>query len=209
MAAQFWTAPRIWDGDTCVIIGGGPSLAAVTVDALSRFRCIAVNAAFRIAPFAEAMFFGDYGWFTQYSKGLELFGGLKITNTDQALGRRAEVLDIKVMRRHNLSCGICPVRDTLTWNNNSGATAINLAVHFGAKKIILVGFDMKRDGDRFNYHNEYARPDNVKTYNPYSRHMPAFPKIKADLDKLGVTCVNATAGSALEVFPRISLEEII
>ena len=54
-----WTAPRIWDGGECFILGGGPSLAAVDVGQLRGRRVIAVNQAYKLGDWIDVLFFGD------------------------------------------------------------------------------------------------------------------------------------------------------
>lgn len=95
----------------------------------------------------------------------------------------------------------------LRTGGNSGYQAINLAVHLGAKRIVLLGYDMKMDGGRNNWHGEprpHASPD------VYAQSMlPHFASLVDPLRKLGVEVVNATPGSALETFPKATLEEAL
>jgi len=94
------------------------------------------------------------------------------------------------------------------WNISGGACAIGLAYHFGVKRIVLLGFDMRKVDGKANWHDDYVVPKPFR-FNPYSRFLSVFPGIAKDLKRLNVECVNATPGSALTVFPIVKLEDII
>lgn len=102
--------------------------------------------------------------------------------------------------------GITSKKDFVSWNGSSGACAINLAYHMGAKTIVLLGFDMRRvDGEK-NWHSDHK--EHLKA-DPFSRHLKAFPVIKKDALLLGLTILNATPESAIKQFPFVSLEEVL
>lgn len=80
---------------------------------------------------------------------------------------------------------------------NSGYQAINLAWHFGAARILLLGYDM-RPG---HWHGKHPRP--LSNYSPYEEWVRRFRLLAGDLD---IPVVNCTPGSALDAFPMASLE---
>lgn len=116
------------------------------------------------------------------------------------------------MKRINSPWGIDPDPGQLRWNTNSGACAINLAVHFGVKKIVLLGFDMQRVEGKNNWHQDYPRATTTKKakeiYDPYPHMLEAFSVIAQDLRALGIETLNVTEAGALEVFSRIKLEDL-
>lgn len=198
-----WTVPPLWQGVDCFILGGGPSLSGVDLRPLHDQRVIAVNNAYKLGAWIDVVFYGDCRWLGQYGKGLLDFAGLKVTVCEKHLDKPG----IKVVRRRNRPFGISRDRGILLWNLNSGACAINLACHLGVKRIVLLGFDMKKNGDKHNWHDDYEsrRPK----FNPYSRFMRPFPYIATDLKRLKVECLNATQGSALKEFPIVKLEDMV
>jgi hypothetical protein len=206
---KFWTVPQIWDGDTCFIVGGGPSIAKVDIDRLrGKGRFIAVNNAYKIANWFEVMFYGDKQWLRAHGRGLSEFPGLKITaeNREYPTDCWIDSLGIKVIEREFSANGISTNADLLFWNQSSGACAINLATLLGADKIILLGFDMQRVEGKSNYHNDYQPIE--KRFDPYYKFLPPFEVIGRDLKNLGITCLNATPDSALKSFPFVKLEDI-
>ena len=207
---NLWVVPKIWQDGECFILGGGPSLSQVNLEPLKCKRCLAVNNAFKLGDWIDAMFFGDCRWYGWEGKNLLNFAGLKVTTCE----RHIEKPGIKVVQRKNAPYGISSDPGLLFWNLSSGACAINLAVHFGVKRIVLLGFDMKTDGVKHNYHNDYPdmndpAPTRHDPNARYVRFMKPFVQIAEDLKRLNVECLNATEGSALTVFPMVRLEDVV
>jgi len=200
---NLWIAPKIWPGATCFILGGGPSLAKIDIERLHGQHVIAVNNAYQLADWIDVMFFGDCRWFSWHQKELIGWPGLKVSACE-SLAKKHKWL--RVMKKRNSPWGISTNPALLTWNLNSGGCAINLAYHFGVKKIVLLGFDMRAIDGQKNWHVDHKDSPNKS---PYERFMKTSPSIKADLDRLSVECVNATPGSALRDFPIVEPEEVL
>ena len=119
--------------------------------------------------------------------------------------------------------GISTNPGEVRWNLNTGAAAINLSVHFGVRRIVLLGFDMRPteieiEGEKVlmnNWHQDYphsvakAGRKQRDIHNPYPNMLERFAVIAQDLKRLGVECLNATEGSAIEAFPRLKLEDLL
>ena len=89
--------------------------------------------------------------------------------------------------------------------HNSGYAAINLAYHLGAKRIILLGFDMKNDGELTHFHDGYpTRSTGDRIY--HDKFLPGFKSLAANLKQNGIAVLNASLYSRLQVFTKISLE---
>jgi hypothetical protein len=97
----------------------------------------------------------------------------------------------------------------LRHGSNSGYQAINLAYHFGAKRIVLLGMDMHTDG------HCHWRKRTVETtpgdFNQTLRQtmLPKFNSLVEPLREVGVEVFNATPGSALTCWPLCTLEEFL
>lgn len=199
MTAPYWTAPRMWPGETVTILGGGPSLTQQQVDACKgRCRVIAINDAYRLAPFADVLYFCDERWHGWHRDKPEYraFQGLRVTLDNEGI-QGAHSL-------HNMGwegLQLCPWG--LATGRNGGIQAINLAVHFGVARILLLGYDM-RPGHWHGGHPTETRPG------VYAECMlPSFPAVAAALDRLGIECINCTPGSALDVFARGSIADLL
>lgn len=191
--AEFRTVPRIWDGGTCFILGGGPSLGMIALESLRGRRCIAVNEAFEDAPWAEVMFYGDLKFLRKRRRErLRDFAGLKVTSIE----RHIDEVGINVVRRDRTTYGISEDPTTLVWNLNSGASAMNLAYLLGSRRLVLLGFDMKRVDGRSNYHDRYDAEDTADD-RALATFVEPFQAVERDLKRLGCSVVLATPGSAL------------
>jgi hypothetical protein len=203
---RYWRVPRIWPGRTVFILGGGPSLKSVDVDRLRGQRVIAVNNAYKLGAWIDVVFFGDLRWMQWHEDGLRQFPGLKVSAHEGHLSALGRALGVRVVRKKNSPEGIFKDPALLAWNANSGACAINLAVHFGAKRIILLGFDMHKVDGQNNWHSEHK---NAPTHDPYMKFLARFPAIAESLKRLGIECINATPGSALTAFPIVDPAEVL
>lgn len=208
---SFWRIPKIWPGRTVYILGGGPSLAAVDITRLNGQRVIACNQAYRLAPWIDAVCFMDLDWLRLPSnkQGLREFRGLKISAHKGHISDLGSELGIRVVNSKKHVEGISTDPDVVHNNTNTGAFAINVAVQLGAKRIILLGFDMQPVGGQNNYHADYPPPRQGQEKNPYPKFLARFPKIAESLKALGIECINATPGSALTVFPIADPESVM
>ena len=200
-----WRVPKLWPGEECFILGGGPSLGQIDIERLRGRRVIAVNQAFKLAPWIDVLFFGDCRWLSQYGQTLIDFAGLRVTTCEKHHG----VKGVLAVRRKNGPFGISRDPSVLLWNLSSGACAVGLAAHFGVKRIVLLGFDMRKIDDKAHWHEDYVKMRGSKVKEPYNRFMRPFPQIAKDLARRGVECVNASPGSALTEFPIVEQEEVL
>jgi hypothetical protein len=184
-----------------VVIGGGPSISSTPLELIHHLPVVAANNAFKLGPWVDAMFFGDCRWLEWHRKEMQEYEGIKTTTCD----RHRDKHKIKILKRVNNE-PLTKSKDSVAWNKSSGAACINLAVHLGAKRIILIGFDMKQIDGRSNYHDEHKTNSNDKVYR---RFKAPFPRLARALKELGIEVINATPGSALNSFPIMTLEEAL
>ena len=195
--------PRLCPGGTVVCIGTGPSLTRDDVDYVrGKATVIAINDAYKLAPWADVLYGCDSRWWLWNSKrGALAFAGLKFA-LDPAARRYPGV---QVLRKTG-ETGIETNPSGLRAGRNSGYQAINLAVHLGATRILLLGYDMRGDpqhGDHFFG----AHPDGSKP--PFAICLKRFETLVDPLAKLGVEIVNCTPTTKLVCFPRMALREAL
>lgn len=191
----------LWKGETCFVIGGGPSLAGLDWNRLAGKRTIAINKAFLSYPNADVLYWTDNRFYSWYKSEIDTFAGQKYTLRHNA----SHTQGIHLLNR-GMRFGLETRPDTLAHGNNSGYAAINLAYHLGAKRIVLMGYDMANIGGKSHYHDGYPirmTPDEIYE----KQFIPGF-KVLADLLKAkGVEVWNASQASKLTVWPRVSLEQ--
>ncbi len=89
---------------------------------------------------------------------------------------------------------------------NSGFQALNLVAQFGAKRIILVGFDMHAArGLHWYGPNRGRNMRNPKDTN-YVRWRKALSDQATLLNKMGIEVINTSTDSALVCFPHRKLD---
>jgi hypothetical protein len=203
-SSGWWTAPKMWKGSTCFIIGGGPSVKGQfpLLPYLHNERVIGVNAAFKLGDWLDVIFFGDMKFFGWYSEELVDYPGLVVSNCPNF--GNFEDSSIRIMKRQVLGWDMRP--DFLCWNGNSGAAAINLACLFGVKRIILLGFDMKMDNKKHNWHNYHKKIDKPEVH---AKHLQRFPRVVNGVKKSGIEMINTSLISEIEGIPKMPLEEAI
>lgn len=188
-----------------IICAAGPSMARVDLRLLRRFRSwrvMVVNCTFRLLPDADVLYAGDLQWWERYGAEAAVFAGEKWTR-DETAARRYDLH--RVGRKEGR--GLCRERGFVHAGGNSGFQAVNLAWHFGARRIVLLGFDMHRK-DGGHWHGEHEGMLSAP-----SSHIAVwrreFQVLAVDLREEGVQVINATEGSALTCFTKMSLREAL
>lgn len=95
---------------------------------------------------------------------------------------------------------------TVGGGGNSGFQALNLAVQFGARRIVLIGFDMQDIGGLHWYGRNRWPQANNPNEGQMKRWATSMEKAAPALTERGVEVVNASPTSALAVFAKMSVE---
>ncbi len=167
-------------------------------------RVVVINTTWEKAPWADVLYACDSAWWNQYG-GVPGFEGLKYSQDDCAL--------VYPTVRHIASVdapGLSLNRAIIHQGGNGGYQAINLVVHFGVKRIILLGYDMKPGPDG-QHHHHAAHPAGMNNPNAsnYERWIEMYKTMEPDLNRAGVSIVNCSLDTALDCFPRARLEEVL
>lgn len=198
-----------WSGQVCVAIASGPSATLQNLDKVRDLglKCIAVCTSFQLAPWADVLVSCDAAWWRVFSEKVVDFRGLRISIEP--------VYDVHDVHKVTSVIG---TNSLLTdeygvigrCEGNSGFYATNLAVQFGVRKIILVGFDMSLDNG-VHWHGKYEKETGL--VNPYpslvAKWRFAFDGVAEQFKANGVEVVNVSQTSALTAYPKMSLEEAL
>ncbi len=204
-----------WQDETVFIIGTGPGVTPEMVNSIrGRGRVIAINYSVKLAPWADLLYAGDASfWKLFFELDLKQEGRRVCSpwnGVDHVVYPGYKDLDISDLERMMFTGeeGLDLKTPTaLRTGKNSGYQAINLAVKLGAKKIILLGFDLRHHGN--NKHHWFGGRGPYHTVPPYHLFIPKFETMTKDLKKAGVTVINCTPESALKTFPIIPLKEAL
>jgi hypothetical protein len=187
-----------WNGKTIVVIASGPSLNLKDIRHVARARLadrcrvIAVNDAIFVAWFADWLHACDGKWWGWYPEAHE-FKGIK--TAFDAVPNVVKLID-SGMRGFDDRPGYCCNGGT------SAYQAVHLAAQAGARKIALLGVDLKvgENGDRhfFGYHPDKGTPT-------FETMIDTFNSLVPSLAARGNRVVNCSPGSALSCFDKSSI----
>jgi len=236
-----WSVPPIWEGGDVWILGGGssvpkqfgipdnvveevvkgtspPSVYSPYMHLLHDKHVIGINVSYLIGDWIDMVFFGDPGFFRGNMEQLAKWPGLKVSChavVQNVPWVRYLLLDGKHPR------GISSDPGRVSWNANSGSAAISIAANAGAKRIILLGFDMCLNGDgKKHWHNLYKNaiitvPEQKRRargevpMQPFEKHLKGFSHIARDAKERGIEILNASPNSAIREFPKFTVKELL
>lgn len=219
-----------WDGQTTVLLGGGPSLTLAQVEMvkvaheIGGVRVIAVNDTYLWAPWADAHYAADAHWHRWHTDGIAMpllgmsadqvckrwaaFAGQKCSienNGGNVTDESVHLLRNAHGNRHGFGLSLDP--RALVTGRNSGFQALNLAILSGVKKVILLGFDGRVGADgKTHWFGDHPKPTSCAAYPLYRQAMSAA---ESDIAAADVTVLNCSPGSAIDSFPKVALEEVL
>lgn len=179
-------------------LASGPSLTAGDVALVRAWRregrqVYSVNNTHELAPWADLLFAGDGKWIEFYRPE---FAGRKVTASSKAT-----------------QFGWERVSQGFQWFENSGAGAIAWAIHEGATRVYLLGYDCQRTDGKTHWHGSHVGTlkDGRKLKDATNlREWPlAFAKAATLANAKGVEVLNCTRSTALTCFKRRTLEEVL
>ena len=139
-------------------------------------------------PTADVLYSCDSKWWHYHQEALG-FRGLKVCLDDSVIFPEVKVL---MTRR---SYGFDDDPSFIADGGNSGYQAVHLAAHFGAARIILLGYDM-HGGHFFGKHPEQLQSEEI----PFSSFIHNFRSLAPQLASRQIEVLNCTPGSALDCF---------
>jgi len=184
--------------DWWLIAATGPSLKRDDVEIFRhRGPAVAVNCAVFYAPWANYLFAADSVWWRHYAPKVKWYKGKRVSRTHKAPG-------VETWRG-----------DWPRTGGNSGHMAIQYAVDQGAKNIALLGFDQTKTQGKAHCHADHPKfkADGQRTNMANAGGIGAWPRLMArtatDLHAMGVTVINLSRQTALECFPRMTIDQFL
>lgn len=199
-----------WSGREVAIIASGPSAKKAGIAALrGKLPVIAIKENVELAPWADVVYGCDSAWWKK-RLGLPEFKGLKVSWKGDNTHPPPPYPDLRLV-------DITVHKDDLIFEplgrvgsgGNSGFQALNLAVQFGAKRILLIGFDMNDRSGAHWYGRNYWPQANNPTEDNFRKWIRAFHVAAPKLKERGIEVLNASDSSALTFFRRCKVEEFV
>lgn len=196
-----WVVPREWSADeVCFILCSGESIGAQAA-AITRLRgrFIAVKHGVLLRPDADVLFMPGECWSEIVFPLLKRFTGAHAVIRSKWHPDLPESVKRVTRSKHHEE--LCELRDHVS-GYDTGTSAINLAYHFGARTIVLLGYDMT--GGHFCKHPLQNPPRGH-----FRQHIGPLKGLNADATKKGVRIVNCSPISAVTAFERQPLEAFL
>jgi hypothetical protein len=202
---------------TTVCIGTGPSLTLAQIETAKRkgFRLFGCNNVWKITEL-ELLYACNRQWWDYYWPEVKHCSASKWTTNKEA----ATVYGLNWIAERNEK-GLSTDPSYVHHGHGSGYTLLNLAYLMGAKRIVLLGYDMKYAPD---YDGSAMRVGSSPRhfFGEYPSQLQHWPKAKVKngvhtelcelyqsvADQGLVEIVNATPDSALTCFPKADIDAI-
>lgn len=222
--SRFSVVLPAWRDEAVVLIGGGTSLSMDDVElarqahAAGELRCVAVNDAYLIAPWADVHYAADSKWHRWHTQGvakpkLDLtaeevraqwaaFEGQKCTIQNSGANvddDNVHMLRNKTFPDHSVGLSLDP--QALITGRNSGFQAFNLSTLAGGTTIFLLGYDGRPSVDSQESHWHGGHPTAMPIL-VYPEFRKSFSAAEHDLKQAGVRVINCSMMSVIASFPK-------
>ena len=210
--ATEWSVPRLWEAETAFILAGGPSLAGQGAERLEGRRVIAVNSSYIAHPFADYLFAADRRWLHKHTAAIEKPWRGRVVTVTKAIGEWDGLLYLRMVAPPvaGKPGGVAISTDprTVALRRTSLQGAMNLAVLLGARRLVLLGADgggADKEG-RTHHHPKHEWPQKVGCWKEQRWDLSTTVQPLRDL---GVEVLNASPGSHLDLWPIVTLDDVL
>jgi len=195
---------------TIGICASGPSITKEDCKTLKE-NCeeiIAVNDTWRMVD-ADHLYAADFHWWKYHIADVARDFEGKCWSCDPPGNTNWGKNNPEAWGVHKLRCrirerGLSKDPEYVHSGSNSGYQAINLALHLGATRIVLLGFDMHCHGGKSHWFGDH--PEKFRTDTNFGSLVESFRTIKPE--QYGIEILNCSRKTALDAFPVHSLEDI-
>lgn len=199
-----WPIPREWVSERAFILCNGESVRAQRhLIPQLRGRIIAIKEAVRLRPDADVLFVAAERAVDIVPDLFKVFTGRYVIARNKLPATYPDY--VKRVSRTKDHTQLCQLPDHVC-GYDCGTSSIDVAAHFGATEIVLLGMDMQ--GDRW-CNGEYAHPMPHIPPAHHRRHASVLPDIAKDAAKRGIRIVNCSPTSAVTCFERQPLESFL
>ena len=221
-----------WKGGTAFLLGGGPSLTVLQVDAVrieceaGRGHCIAINDAYLLAPWADVLYAADAAWHNWHTAGVAKpllglskpqvaalfahFRGQKCSIESQVQNIEQDethVLRNAYPKSHGTGMSLDP--QAIVTGRNSGHQAVNVAILAGVARIILLGFDGRADPKTGATHWHGGHPREQVSPSAFADFRRAWSASQNAIAATGVRIINCSPGTFIDTFEKMPLEQAL
>lgn len=187
---------------TFAAIASGPSLRKEDIDYCidKGWQIAACNNAAFLCERLDLFLAFDSRWWNKY--------GRRVSHVDEkwapcpVIARKYHANQYK----YRLGGGYSTKRANLYWGELSGYQLLQACSWYGAKRIIMLGYDMQHTGGESHYHGDH--PQDWPNAQELERKKQYWPALARQAEQQGIQLINATRETALTHIPRRALESI-
>lgn len=167
-------------------------------------RVVVLNSSYQAVPFADILLFADSRWWYANHQWLGKWQGLIISMVKGMTDPRVRTL-ARMRPPEGLSSDPCqlPVGRTVLH------AGINLCVLMGAKRIVLLGADMRRADDGTTHHHKPHIWDALEGNKAWDFHMQQLKTLIGPLKDAGVEVINTSPVTRINWWPVRPLADVI
>lgn len=204
MADPFNHTRKDWLTRPAVVIASGPSLTAGDCELVRQarvadlVRVVSVSNAWKhTAKWADAIFAADQRYWKHYIAAMQAAGAPKerMVTCCNVTANARQIKRIRAANRPGLGTY------ELHTGGNSGFMGLNIAFLYGARHILLLGFDMQ-EGPKGEKHFDGAHPSPLVQAMPFKEWVRRFDAAAKDLAKHKAVVINCSRATALTCFER-------
>lgn len=165
---------------TWAVLASGESISRELVARVRHLPCIAVNDAYTLAPWAFALVGGDAAWWRAHPEAFAFAGDRWCASPYPG------TQTLRALPPHT----------------NSGLHALDRAIRYGARQVLLLGVDLCGK-HFFGDHVAPLKNADAVRFELFRKQFAAYPVPK------GVDVVNCSPSSSLHCFPKCTLDEAL
>ena len=198
---KYW---KRWRGETVVCMASGPSMTSEDAEYCRyKAKVITVNSTYRLAPWANVHYSSDHDWWNVHFRDI-----MNKCKGELWTGYSEYINDYIHHCPYNKKIkGLSNKPGIISWGGNSGFCAVGLAHQFGAKKIILLGYDMNDKYGTAHWHGAHEDPLR-KDFN-FPKWIDHFTAAYSDFKRLGVMVINCSRETSLPLYYRAELKDVL
>jgi hypothetical protein len=184
------------NGKIAICVANGPSLTRSDCEIAEKSGAfiLGVNDSYRICSLS-ALYAADHSWWAEHSAATADLDCLKFKPEPK---RTVDsVTGIEGKQGKDLTA------KRLNYGGHGGFQALHLALIWGAKKVLLLGYDCK--GSKSHRHWFGNHPGKLDKESQYSSWVKTYNSAK----KPDTPIINVTRDTAITCFPRMTIEEAL
>lgn len=195
-----------------ICIAGGPSLTPEQIETVRNFPetflVIGVNNAFQICDYLDVLYAADPDWWDRFAPDCptgprRMSTWVRADNAPDMANFRPRA-DVDYIRGAS-GAGFSNDPSEVVLGGNSGHHAIQIAMHYGCREVLLLGYDFGPLDGRAHWFGDYgeARFDRKSHWEQWKRPMIIGAK---QAEARGVRVINCSQRSALKCFAKVPLD---